>query len=105
MRVAREAGRRQVKEPPPICLTWVDRCAMLFEIVRRKYNGFTDLEMDRMDTRRAVRVTDGIRYGWHWLDVYHHRRELARGRDGLRLRDYRGATGRAHVFNRSHNGS
>ena len=35
MRVARGAGRGQVKEPPPICLTWVDECAMLFEIVRR----------------------------------------------------------------------
>ena len=41
--VARGAGRRQVKEPPPICLTWVDICAMLFEIVRRKHNGFTDI--------------------------------------------------------------
>ena len=78
---------------------------MLFEIVRRKYNGSTNMEMDRMDTRRTVRFADGIRHGWHWRNVYHHRRKLAGGCDGLRLRHYRGATCRAHVFNRSHNGS
>ena len=78
---------------------------MLFEIVRRNHNGFTDLEMDRMDTRRAVRFDHGIHHGWHWRDVYCHRRKLAGGCDGLRLRDHRGATGRAYVSNRSHNGS
>ena len=57
-----------------------------------------------MDTRRAVRFADGIRHGRHGGNVYRHRRKLARGRDGLRLRDDRGATGRAHVFNCSHNG-
>ena len=78
---------------------------MLFEIVRRKHNGFTNFQMGRMGARCAVRFNHGIHDGWHWLDVYHHRRKLARGCDGLRLRYHRGATGRAHVFNRSHNGS
>ena len=77
---------------------------MLFEIVRRKYNGFTNFQMDRMDTRRAVRFADGFCYGWHWLNVYHHGWKLVSGCDGLRLRDHRGATGRAHVFNCSYNG-
>ena len=58
-----------------------------------------------MDTRRAVRFNHGIHYGWHWRNVYRHRRKLAGGCDGLRLRHRRGATGHAHVSNRSHNGS
>ena len=63
------------------------------------------MEMDRMDTRRAVRFNHGIHYGWHWRNVYHHRRKLAGGCDGLRLRHHRGATCHADVSNRSHNGS
>ena len=58
-----------------------------------------------MDTRRAVRFADGIHDGWHWLDVYHHGRELDRGCDGMGMLDNFYLTRYTNVFNYSHNGS
>ena len=61
--------------------------------------------MGTMDTRRIVRFADRVYNGWHWRDVYHHRRKLDLGRAWLWLRHHFAATRYTYVSNRSHNGS
>ena len=58
-----------------------------------------------MDTRRNVLCGHGVHNGWHWLDVYHHGRELDRGCDGMGMLDNFYLTRYTNVFNYSHNGS
>ena len=60
--------------------------------------------MDRQDTRIDNDGGDGVCNGWLCRNVYYAWR-LAHEHPSLRLRDHRGATGHAHVFNCSHNGS
>ena len=68
------------------------------------HHGSKNKELDRLDTWLADDGDHGVRYGWHWRNVYYAWR-LAHEYYRLGMLDNLCLSCYTHVFNRSHNGS